>query len=254
MLGAVKLKELWSWFASGKHPVARDFVRLGTEDPILRAFADWADAGYQQLAKTRANGPEYLSWRFWARGAKKESLICGLGRQSSDALGRPYPLMIVGAGPLKGWESNWDLLPYALEDIWSQIEYLASGRHADLEQLREGLNRIKTPLCDWLALANRRATAGGIGGSAHLARDPHAMSRYVQSLQSRGETFVLLTTAAGSDPLLLAGYWNWALKAHLAGVPNAVFLGGNPDKSFLVVFNRSLNSPDFVRLWSVATW
>jgi hypothetical protein len=43
------------------------------------------------------------------------------------------------------------------------------------------------------------------------------------------------------------------LKVNSSDVPNAVFLGGVPEKRFLAVFNRSLNANDFVGLWSAHT-
>ena len=37
---------------------------------------------------------------------------------------------------------------------------------------------------------------------------------------------------------------------HLHAPPNAVFMGGTPDKGYLVIYRRALSAGDFVRLWS----
>ena len=67
------------------------------------------------------------------------------------------------------------------------------------------------------------------------------------------ECLVPLDIQTDEDPLDIASHWNSLLKVHTSDVPNAVFLGGVPEKRFLAVFNRPLNSKDFVRLWSVSS-
>ena len=255
MRQSMRNKNAWGWYASGKHPIFRDFFKMGSEDPMLKAFADWADGGFQQLVSGRGAAAirgDY-SWRFWSRGPKKGIVISGVGRDSSDTLGRPHPLMIVGSGPLTGWESNWDLLPFALDDIWSQFEYLACGRVQDFRQFEAGFSRIKQPASDWLALANQRVLAGTLNAGVYIAKDPRAMVNHVQQLLDTDRTIIPLSTDAGADPFLLAGYWNFALKAHTKIVPNAVFMGGIPEKSYLVIYNRSLTTEDFLELWNIAS-
>ncbi|MDJ0816762.1 MAG: type VI secretion system-associated protein TagF [Desulfobacterales bacterium] len=250
---SLRNKSAWSWFASGKHPIAGDFFKLGDADALLQAFTDWAESGYRNLMADSKPDGEVHAWRFWSRGAKKNLLICGIARDSCDSLGRPFPLVILGSGMLRGWESNWDLLPYALADIWSEHEYLACARLTDLNQLKDGINRTKLPSSDWLAFANQRAMIGTMNAGSIIARDPHAMAKHVQNLLDIGESIIVLNNTPGADSHMSAGYWNWALKAHLKNVPKAVFMGGIPDKSYLILFNRSLNAKDFVRLWTIAS-
>ena len=64
------------------------------------------------------------SWRFWAKGANKKALVCGVARDSSDSVGRPYPLLVVGTGPLADWEDEWELLPAACENTWNQMDVM----------------------------------------------------------------------------------------------------------------------------------
>jgi len=219
---------------------------------MLKAFADWAAGGFQQLVSGHESIRADRSWRFWSRGPKKGTLICGVGRDSSDSLGRPHPLVIDSKGALNGWESNWDLLPYALDDIWGQFEYLACGRFNDFKQFEAGFSRIKQPSSDWLALANQRALTGSLNVGGYIAKDPRTMVNHVQQLLDTDMTIVPLSTDADVDSSLLAGYWNFALKTHTKTVPNAVFMGGIPEKSFLVIFNRSLTTEDFIWLWNIA--
>ena len=245
-------KELWSWFASGKHPIAGDFFKLGAEDALMQAFTDWAESGYRHLVAGSKPDGELHSWRFWSRGAKKNPLICGIARDSCDSFGRAFPLIIIGSGMLRGWESNWDLLPYALEDIWREVEYLARGRFTDLKQLKEGLDHIKIPSADWPALANQRSMIGTMSDN-QLTVDFHEITKHVQRLLDIGESIIYLKDVDEAESDKSAGYWNWAFKTKLKIIPNAIFMGGTPDKSYLIVFNRSLNASDFVRLWTIGS-
>jgi hypothetical protein len=144
-------------------------------------------------------------------------------------------------------------LPFALDDIWSQFEYLACGRVQDFRQFEAGFSRIKQPASNWLALANQRVLAGTLNAGVYIAKDPRAMVNHVQQLQDTDMTIIPLSTDAGADPFLLAGYWNFALKAHTKIVPNAMFMGGIPEKSYLVIYNRSLTTEDFLELWNIAS-
>ena len=254
MRESLKNTAFWRWYASGKHPIAGDYFKLGADEPLLKAFAEWAESGYRQVVSGKAPVSDHHSWRFWSKGAKKNALICGVTRDSSDSLGRPYPLIILGTGPLNGWKSNWELLPGSLSGIWSEVEYLASRRFTDLRQLKDGLGRIKLPSSDWLALANQRAGAGTVNtDDNYVDRDSQDVATHVQRLLETGESIVYLNNAPGTDSDKSADHWIGALKTHLKIVPNAVFLGGIPDKSFMILLNRSLNADDFVRLWTVAS-
>ncbi len=123
MLGSVKSKKRsWSWMAHGKHPVARDYFRVGEDLPIFRAFSDWVDKGNARLMSDPDRSPGFCSWRFWSRGLSKDHSICGVARASGDSLGRPHPLLIMGAGPLKCWPDCWDQAPLIFEKSWSLID------------------------------------------------------------------------------------------------------------------------------------
>ncbi len=70
---------------------------------------------------------------------------------------------------------------------------------------------------------------------------------------TRSEFLVPIDPYQDSNPSSLMGYWNRALKSRTDIVPNAVFMGGIPEQSYLALFTRSLNSSDFERLWSLSS-
>jgi type VI secretion system protein VasJ len=255
MLGSIKLKHSWEWTAMGKHPAAIDYFRLGSNAPLVNAFAGWIENGYQKLLSRNRTGSTFCSWRFWAKDIRKGYIACGVGRDSSDSAGRPYPLMIMGVGTLSGWEENWHLLTFALEDTWKQIEDITSGRFADLKQLETDISMIKLPSRQWSAFADSRLKDDNQDNDHGKNMMPHRSREIEKStgmLLENHELFVAIDDDQDCNSLTMAGHWMGCLTSRMDIVPNAVFLGGVPEKSYLAIFNRSLNTGDFVRLWSVS--
>ncbi len=245
-------KNAWQWGASGKHPVGKDYFRVGPEAPFLNAFSDWVENGYGKLNAERGSSRVYNSWRFWAKGAKKGCLLCGVGRDSSDSIGRPYPFLILGEGPLKGWENHWDLLPFAFEKIWAQMEYLATGRFVDFRQMEDEVRGIGSPNPGWTDFESQRAQVP--------EQEPAFEEQYrwycgqIESLKEKQEIFIPLKTGEpGAYPDSVNLLHFLLKKIHRGAVPNSVFMGGGPDRISLAVFMRPLVPADFVRLWSVST-
>lgn len=229
----------------GKHPVAMDYFQLGVRAPLVNAFGAWIENGYQKVVSPARNRVSFHSWRFWARGIQKGYIACGVARDSSDSTGRPYPLLIMGIGNLPGWEENWDLLSFLFEEIWNQIEYLASRRFADLKQLEFEISRIQVTAEDWAGCPDHVPEEKGY---PHRSSD---VQKAAEALIARNECYVFINSEQGSDTALVARYWNCAVKSRTDIVPNAVFMGGIPEKSYLAIFTRSLTSRDFAQLWSV---
>ena len=102
MLGIAKTAPSWKWAAFGKHPLAGDYFFAGPDDPLFQAFSGWVDNGYKKIAASRKNAADLYSWRFCGKGLTSGTLLCGIVRDNFDRHGRPYPLSIMGAGPLAG--------------------------------------------------------------------------------------------------------------------------------------------------------
>lgn len=235
----------WQWAACGKHPVARDYFSVGPNIPLVKAFAGWVEKGYQMLAsKGRTSSNKPCSWRFWARGPKSKIVVCGVGRDSSDSVGRPYPLLIMGTGVLEGWEDHWDLLPLACEETWRQIEYVSTKRFMDFSQFEDEVRLIRPPYPRWSEFISQREHY-----QTGSSWDPADMERKASGTTDKLEFFVPFDVGLSNDPFALAGLWHAFLKARISGVPNAVFLGGAPNETHLAVFRRALVPTDFIRLW-----
>lgn len=235
--------------------MAMDYFQIGDLAPLSQAFSAWIESGYQRLLAKNLVGRKFHSWRFWAKGIRKGHIACGVGRDSSDTAGRPYPLLIMGTGTLPGWEGNWDLLTSLFEEIWTQIEYLASRPLANLNELESQINRINRPIEDWSTLAARglRAQGSGHGHDQNGHTSPWGgIGRGAEALLTRSEFLVPIDSHHDGDASALVGIWNRALKSRTDIVPNAFFVGGIPEQTYLALFTRSLNSTDFERLWSLS--
>lgn len=224
----------------GKHPAAADYISVRNGPSILDAVADWMTKGYESLHASGdpVKGP--YSWRFWLRGVKKGSLICGLGRDSSDRIGRPYPLFIIGEGPLRKWEQQWPLLPAWLAATWERMEGVAAHRHDTLQELADAVRRLGSP--------GAETVAAEPPVEADIPSDRLDACR--TELQRSGRAMIALNDhAGGDDPMTSVLAWHGFLKRCCPDIPRAVFLGGNPERIFLAVIQQPLATADFIRLW-----
>ncbi len=241
MLGAVGSSRGWRYTAVGKHPVARDYFRVGETEPMINGFAEWVGSGYRALeVAARPAMSALLSYRFFARGAGRDMLACGVLRDSSDALGRPYPLLLMGCGPLKGWEDSWDLLPLACEKTWEQMEYASAAAHVDVARFDAQVRGTRAPDGDWGGLSARRGAPGGPeAGIAERVSGQIGLPDFILRLGDGGSVDVGLAASLGFSRTRSRGQ----------AAPNAVFLGGTFERTRLAVYNRSLTASDFAALW-----
>ncbi|SPD75707.1 hypothetical protein PITCH_A720047 [uncultured Desulfobacterium sp.] len=246
MLGLTLTKNSWAWGACGKHPLARDFFYAGPKDSFIQAVADWIKNGYQRLTQPGWTGKDFFSWRFWARGQKKGFLSCGVIRDSSDSIGRPFPLMIMGSGPLKGWEEQWDLVPLVCEETWAHMEYMAARRFDGFDQFEKDLKLIKPPSPRWSDIRPETQASP----SCNLTD----LSRITAALINDMSVTITMGNASSTDLNQQAGAWHLLLKENIKYAPSSVFMGGGSSSgSYMAVFSRALVAKDFMGLWSGAS-
>ena len=253
MLGAVITSEGWRFAAFGKHPGAKDYIRLGSTTPMLEGIADWVDQGYAGLEGKKKGMADAASWRFWSKGFGPGALVCGVVRDSVDRLGRPYPLLVLGTGALRDWEGHWDLLPYACLPVWERIEYLGAQRYEEIGRLESAIRGLHPPAAEWADFSGRRdrevaAAAGPPGAGGPDVAPDREKDRDAPGEASR---FIRLDGEFGRNPFPAAVGWQSRLRRDDAEAPNAVFFGGTIARAYLGVFRKRLSTPDFVRIWNV---
>jgi type VI secretion system protein VasJ len=169
-------------------------------------------------------------------------------KDSSDSVGRPYPLILMGMGPMANWDAHWDEIPLACELSWAQLESISTRPYRDFKQMESDLRTLKPPTADW----------GGFGTEG----EPES-STYGEETR-RPELEGILTQRMNSDVLILplsgdrygdstrdVRTLHVLLKRHSPAIPKAVFMGGRPTETMLAVFKRPLLPEDFGRLWFV---
>jgi type VI secretion system protein VasJ len=246
----------WRYAVIGKHPVARDYLELGEKIPLLEELSGLLDAAYARVSSGPDAKAEFTSWRFWSGGSAKDVLVCGVIRESSDAMGRPYPLVIAGSGPLQDWELHWDLLPMTCDSIWRRFEYLATHKYDNIRKMEADLAGFRSPVPDWDTHRASRHNLNPIGSPL----DPYAsfldfqqLKKQAQGLSDRRECFVSLDRGPCQDKILQVSLWHHLFKTSFKAQPRTLFLGGNLEKAFLAAFHRDLKTEDIVQLWSVSS-
>lgn len=245
MLGLILSGQQWCWCASGKHPVAKDFIRLGRMFPLAVGMAEWVDKGYSAANVTLKNDRQPRFWRFWARGAAGDELACGFLRDSSDSIGRPYPLLAMGAGPVPAWEEHWDLLTGACENTWNRLEYFCARNPADLAGMERELAAMRVPEPNWRDCRTTREA--GMKATKQSAPDLAAEVRITRPRD--GEELRMELHRNVPDHLVLASHLLSRLKAEGRAAPSTVFIGGAFDVTSLVMYWRPLSVGDFMVLW-----
>ena len=233
--------EGWRFAAFGKHPGAKDYIRLGSTTPLLEGIADWVDKGYAGIEGKKKGMADAASWRFWSKGFGPEALVCGVVRDSVDRLGRPYPLLVLGTGSLRDWEGHWDLLPYACLPVWERIEYLGAQRYEEIGRLESAIRGLHPPAPEWTDFSLRRD------------REVVALDLAGGDTTGPGEAsrFIRLNGESGRELFPAAVGWQSLLRRDDAEAPNAVFFGGTISKAYLGVFRKRLSTPDFADIWNV---
>jgi type VI secretion system protein VasJ len=244
MLGMSPRPTAWQWQAVGKHPAAADYIHLLPGTPLTQALGEWMAKGYGQWQASRPGHHESHSWRFWVKGGQKEHLVCGVMRDSSDRIGRPFPLMVLGEGGMVGWERRWPHLPLLLDKTWLRLERLAVHRYEDLAALGEDLRQLAPP-------QDRESD------SAEVPVPPSATGEAWEAcrtdLQRTGRSLMALDDgSAGMDATPSAVSRHAGLQGCCVDIPRAVFMGGTPRRTYLAVVLQPLTVNDFVNLWSVA--
>ncbi len=253
MLGTIDSNQYWEWAAYGKHPVSGDYFRLGAAFPLGKGFSDWVERSYPLVQSPRSLSFNAYSWRFWSKGPEREHLTCGLVRDTMDRVGRPYAILILGYGSLSDWEGHWDLIPWACERTWSQMEHISTRMFRDLKQLEDEIRAINPPKADWSEFGRFNEEVVDDPSGQRIPDEIRiSPSEFIQNIKE-SEAFLDLNQKPTKDYPRLIHLCHKAIKDQRKEVPKTVFMGGNSLKTYLAIFRRPLGTEDFLRLWSVGS-
>jgi len=224
----------------GKHPAARDFMEAGQGFPLFDALSQWMEKGYEE--RLRGNRATSLhSWRFWARGGRKNSVVCGLLKDSCDTIGRLYPLLVMGTGELEEWEEHWDLLPLACENTWSQMESFSTRMYKTFQELQQDLYRTRVPAPRWDDFSTTDF-------STYTSSPPRML---IEDFVPGDIFSVQLEPLPAHEQKMQILAWHRLCKNHVKELPVIVFMGSTGgDSIHLFMARRALALDDFERLWA----
>ncbi len=229
----------WHWAAAGKHPAVRDFMEAGEAFPLFDALSQWMEKGYRE-GSLEKDVNSLRSWRFWARGGRKNAVACGLVKDSCDQVGRPYPLLIMGTGELEGWEEHWDLLPLACETTWAHMEAFSTRTFNKFQDLEKDLFGMRAPSPRWDDFKGTDFSTYTSSPSRELIEDFRP-----------GDVFsVQLETLPAHEQKMQILAWHRVCKNHVKELPVIVFMGNRGvEAPHLFMARRALAVDDFERLW-----
>lgn len=243
MLGLGRQKPNFELSAHGKHPAFSDYFSLNTDLPLVKALSGWIEKGIKLTGKIKENRMSH-SFRFWMRGIKKNELALGIIRESSDRLGRPYPLLIMGNGVVRNWEKRWSYIFPGFETVYRAFEDIAASRYETFKELETKLDRIVFPVM------NLDHTSKTIDEMSEL---PEIMEAWFKKDREKGELSLpvarLLNMGAAPYSKEVKGPGLFKKKPP---VPGAVFLGGLPQNSVLTMYARPLKVNDFLSLFNIS--
>ena len=161
-------------------------------------------------------------------------------------MGRPYPLYVMGAGPLTGYPKRWDLLPFAFENLWSQMEYLCNKRYIDFSQLEADVQRLPTPENRWPMFEADRKNRWD-SWCSQTPPDHEKIRKVLRRHTGTPQFLVPLIEDTSPDTVSTMGLWLSILKTEEKAMFGTAFFGGNVSKPCLAVFRRPLGTEDFVQ-------
>ncbi len=248
MLETLKPKSKWVWSAWGKHPLAKDYIQLGTLTSLGKAFAGWIAKGYKRLSTDSGEPPPACAWRFWAKGDGRSTIVCGTIQTSSDGIGRPFPLLLMGNGSINGWQKHWHLLPAGLDSTWRRLEHLTSYQGKSIQSFEEALVTLAIPQPAWRELGERFAS-GLLTNESAAQLKPVNREKLLAGFVNQQMIWEKLEEQGDANLLAQSVMIHDLIKRQTAAIPSLVFMGGVPGAAYLAFFQRSLRSADFVRLW-----
>jgi type VI secretion system protein VasJ len=247
MLGIGKKRKNFQVAAHGKHPAFNDYFSLNMDFPMASALVNWVEKG-TGLKKTHDNSNIH-AFRFWVRGIKKGELIFGVIRDSSDNMGRVYPLIIMAKVFVKDWEKRWNYILISFETIFRTFEDITASRY---ENFREFETRMARVVSRELAKVRDYGMEWQYNYKTldERSRLPEIMLAWFNN-NSVNKAMTMQVAAlferfASDTPQRKP---KSGLFGNKREIPGAVFLGGLPESPFLSIFSRPLRAEDFLNLF-----
>lgn len=234
MLGIGKQKTGLNLSAYGKHPAFDDYFSVNMNTPLANALSVWIENGTKSDGTADKN-KVIRSFRFWVLGIKKEELVLGIIRDSSDRLGRPYPLLIIGSTRMKNRDNQWPSIFSCFEPVFRAFEEMTAARYEIFKEFEASLLKVKFFQPDF--------------ENSDTVFSKCLMTWFKKEKERRSLALPvsdLLDKFTSHPP---ASPTRGIFKTD-SPLPGAVFLGGLPDNPMVNLYNRPLGTRDFHSLFN----
>jgi hypothetical protein len=132
---------------------------------MAQALRQWLDKSFAASASAmKEQGFSGTCWRFLIRGRGSKDMAFGLIKESSDAIGRPYPLLLVMEGALEGMSGEIVQVLKRLEPAWLAMEQVAAGSYKSGQELARAIEGLKEGIESQKLLGQGAAAAWGEPG------------------------------------------------------------------------------------------
>lgn len=223
----------------GKHPAFSDYIRVNSTLPLANALASWVDAGMKSGGVDLKNARGIHSYRFWTRSSHKQTLIVGIVKDSSDSLGRIYPLLITGQVLMKDMHRKWRAIFDRFEQVFRSFEEMTTARYDSFKEFETALSDVRFPDTDHETFCALSAFSDCLAAWCLTNGDNEnlilPMPVFLEKYQSH---------AVNNPDQRSGGAWTEP--------PKAVFIGGLPEKPITAIYQRPLRTGDFCRLFDLA--
>ena len=237
MLGISKKKVMVEFSAHGKHPAFNDYFNLNTGSPLANALSGWVEKG-AKLGGTSRKNEKIRSFRFWVRGMNKGELGIGIVRDSSDSLGRTYPLIIMAQGSGRDWEKRWPYVFNHFDSVFRAFEEMTAARYDSFKAFETRL--AKTSFSAFLSVTED-----------DRSELPETMMAWFRQGRDKGALAMPVATflkKASSYPRPI----RQGLFKKRVQPPGAVFLGGLPENPLVAIYARPLTAKDFHTVFTLS--
>jgi type VI secretion system protein VasJ len=223
--------------AFGKHPAFSDYIRVNTALSMVNALVSWVDEGMKSGAADLKKNGGIHSFRFWTRGIHKQSLILGIVKDSSDSMGRIYPLLITGQVFMKDMRRQWHRVFDSFGQVFRAFEEMTAARYDRFKEFETALSDVRCPEIETNAFDEVTAFSDCLAAWSmkHPSNDHLIlpMPVFLAHYQPPGEP----------GPVQVR---------NRIEPPKAVFIGGLPEKPIAAIYQRPLRTNDFCTLFDLS--
>lgn len=225
--------------ACGKHPAFIDYIRVNSALPLANALASWVDAGMTSSIADFKKNRGIHSFRFWTRGPHKQTLIVGIVKDSSDSLGRTYPLLITGQVFMKDMHRQWRAVFDRFGQVFRAFEEMTAARYDRFKEFETALSDVRFPKTE-----NNTMNETSIFSDCLAA----------WSLKNGIDDHLILPMPVFLEKYqaLFENNLNQGRGTTRTEPPKALFIGGLPEHPLIAIYQRPLRSSDFCRLFDLS--